>query len=842
MLDFVKTFIFLIKLLKKSMNNYIIILIYRCVVVIVMISKNIRYKLIIIFVFLFLILTLLVLLLNINNKLVVNNDSKLYISEIMSSNKTTITDLDNEYSDYIELYNDNDYDLNLSGYFLSDELTSEKKWVFPNIIIKSKEYLIVYASKKDKCDLSIRECHTNFKLNKKGEIISLLDKDGRILSKVKYKELNTDISYSLIDNKYKLTLGTPNTKNILNESDINNYNEKDIIINEVSINPEIIELRNLTGKDVDLSDYYIMDKSNIKYEFKDIIIKSNSYLTLYGSDVPSVDNNKIYLGFRINNSNEILYLYKNNKLIDKFNVGKLNNNISKGRNDDLKTVIYKDITVGAYNSKNEYLGFSLTPDFSINDIYVEKGNKIELTTTDNSQIYYTLDGSTPTNKSIIYKEPITINKDTIIKAITYKDGYIESDVVSRTYLIGRKHNLPVISISTNDNYLYGKNGIFVQGNNANSNYPYYGANFWEDIEVPISFEFYEEGKLGLNFNCGMKIFGGWSRGEAQKSVAVYLRKQYGLQEITYPFFEDNVNTFTKFILRSGGQDFGYLKIKDAFLQETIDGQMDIDKQDYRPVVVYFNGKYYGIYNIREKTDKTYVERHYGYDETQIDFIEKNDGVTAGTIDEYNKLLNYVKTANINTDEAYDYLDSQIDLQELVNYWVVETYFDQFDPMNIKFYKPYDGKWRWILFDLDQTLFSYSYKTIKWDLPFKPYAHGNGYYLNTTLMSNLIKNNKFRELYIETFAYHLNNTFKPDRMNQILDKMVKEYEDEMPYHIDRWYQESIKVSTYTLDNINEWYKNINYLKKQLKERHNIAINTIKEGLDLTDEEYKRYFKR
>jgi hypothetical protein len=79
------------------------------------------------------------------------------------------------------------------------------------------------------------------------------------------------------------------------------------------------------------------------------------------------------------------------------------------------------------------------------------------------------------------------------------------------------------------------------------------------------------------------------------------------------------------------------------------------------------------------------------------------------------------------------------------------------------------------------------------------------------------------------------------MNQILDKMVKEIESEMPYHIDRWYKESIKVSTYTLDNIDEWYSNINYLKKQLKERHAIALKSIKEGLDLTNEEYKKYFK-
>jgi len=584
----------------------------------------------------------------------------------------------------------------------------------------------------------------------------------------------------------------------------------------------------------------LKDKNGNEYHFKDAKIKPNSYLVVYGSDEASINNNRIYIGFKINNNNEILYLYNNNNLIDTFVVGKINEKVSKGRNNLLETVIYKDITIGKVNSEKYYRDYAISPTFSFNDCYVEKGTKIELTTDEYSQIYYTLDGSIPTNKSKKYNGEIVINGTTVIKAISYRDGYIESDVVSRTYLIGREHTLPVISISTASNNLYGNNGIFTKGNNANSYYPYKGANFWKDIEVPISFEFYEQGKLGISFNCGMKVFGGWSRGEAQKSVAIHLRKKYGIQEISYPFFEDNVNTFTKFILRSGGQDFGKLKLKDAFLQESLDGQMDIDKQDYRPVVVYYNGKYFGIYNIREKTETSYVERHYGYDKSEIDFIEKNSNVLAGSIDDYNKLLNYVKKADMKSTETYEYLDSQIDLQELANYWVVETYFDQFDPMNIKFYKTPNGKWRWILFDLDQTFFSYSYKKIKWNLPFEPYAHGNGYYLNTTLMKYLYKNPQFTELYIKTFAYHLNNTFKPDRMIKILDEMVKEIEGEMPYHIKRWYNESVGVSSYTLRNIDDWYSNISYLKKQLKERHAIALKTIKSGLKLTNEEYNKYF--
>ena len=774
---------------------------------------------------------------SLSNKKLINGD--IYITEIMPINKSTIMDSDNEYSDYIEIYNSKDTEVNLKGYFLSDTVTSSKKWEFPEIIIKPNEYLVIFASGKNKCNTTTRECHTNFKLGGKGETISLLNSDGFVISKVKYDAIDKDTAYSLIDNNYELTIGTPYKENQNIKKEDNN--KKDVIINEVTINnPESIELKNVTDKDIKLDGYYLEDKSGAKYEFKDISIKANSYLVVYASDKKEIKDNKIYIGFKVNNSKEILYLYKNSKLIDTFNVGRVKEGISKGRNDKGDIVVYKDITMGSKNSSKYYDGFSLTPAFSINGGYVEKNTKVKLISNDDSTIYYTTDGSTPSTKSKKYSDEINITNTTVIRAIAYKDNYIESEIESRTFVVGRKHDLPVISISTDSNNLFGSKGIFTKGPNAKSSYPYYGANFWKDIEVPISFEYYENGEMGLNFNAGMKVFGAWSRGEAQKSVAIYLRKKYGLQEITYPFFTDNVNTFTKFILRSGGQDFGKLKLKDAFLQQTVVGQMDLDIQDYRPVVVYFNGKYYGIYNIREKVDTTYVERHLGVKEGEFDFIEKNSGVKSGSITEYNKLLDYVKKTDMKKDGVYEYLDSQIDLQELANYWVVETFYDQFDPINIKFYKTKEGKWRWILFDLDQSFFSYSYTRIKWNLPFYPYAHGNNYYLNTTLMNRLIKNPKFRELYIKTWAEHLKTTFKPDRLNKILDKMVNEIKSEMPYHIKRWVNESY-VGMYTLHSMSEWNYNISYFKKQLKERYNIALNNIKGGLGLTDAEYKKYFK-
>lgn len=781
------------------------------------------------------------------------NSGKLYINEVMAGNSNTIQDKYGKYSDYIEIYNDYDYDIDLSNYYLSDNYFNAKKWSFPKVIIKKNSYLVVFATGKNNNEK--QEIHTNFKLSKSGETITLSDKSGKRLSRVHYSETSNDTSYGYNGKEYVYYYeGTPGKENdgnysfapISETTNISSDNlksknvENELIINEVSLKNEEIEIKNTTDEEIELINYYIIDKNGNKANLPNVVIEPNGYFVIYGSDNYSYINSKLYIGFHLNNHSEKLFLYKDDIKVDEFNVGKLTTDVSVGINDDGKRVYYKEKTIGSKNGDSYYLGYTSVPVFNINGGYVEKGTKVEIDVPDNVTIYYTIDGSFPNSDSIKYENSIEINSTTIIKAVAYKDNYIESETISRTFVVGREHELPVISIQTENDKLFGSSGILTRGNNASSSYPYYGANFWSDEEVKASFELYEDGKLGISFVCGIKVFGGWSRGEAQKSMSINLRKEYGLSEFSYPLFDGNNNTFKKIVLRNGGQDFGKLKLKDAFFQEVLDGQMDIDKQDYKFVVVYINGEYFGIYNIREKTDTTYVERHYNVDKNDIDFIEKNDDVKSGSMDDWNDLINYVKTADMNSDEVYDYLDTQVDLQELANYWIVETFFDQFDPINIKRYKVKDGKWRWILFDLDQTFFSTSYTTVKFNLPFVPYAHGNNYYLDTTLMSYLRKNPKFRKLYIETFAYHLKTTFKPERMENILDSMVNEIKNEMPYHIDRWYAESVGVSSYTLRGIDDWYNNISYLKKQLNERYNITLRTIKDGLNLTEEEYNYYF--
>ena len=129
--------------------------------------------------------------------------SKLYISEIMASNSYTVQDEDGDYSDYIEIYNGYNYSINLDGYYLSDSEFETNKWMISNITIEPKQYILIFASGKNK------EYHTNFKLSSEGEVLTLTDNTGNIISKITYSEMQNDVSYGYHKGKYIYTTLLP---------------------------------------------------------------------------------------------------------------------------------------------------------------------------------------------------------------------------------------------------------------------------------------------------------------------------------------------------------------------------------------------------------------------------------------------------------------------------------------------------------------------------------------------------------------------------------------------------------------------------------------------------------
>ena len=140
------------------------------------------------------------------------NNGKLIINEVMASNTKTLADKENNYSDWIELYNGYDFDINLEGYHLADKEFDTKIWMFPSITIKKKSYLLIYASGKGTCNQN--ECHTNFKLSSNGEVVTLSYKDDSIISRIKFERTKPDTSYGYLRNRYVyFYTPTPGEKN-----------------------------------------------------------------------------------------------------------------------------------------------------------------------------------------------------------------------------------------------------------------------------------------------------------------------------------------------------------------------------------------------------------------------------------------------------------------------------------------------------------------------------------------------------------------------------------------------------------------------------------------------------
>ena len=737
-----------------------------------------------------------------------NSNYQLEITEYMTNNISYKKSFNNKFYSLIEIHNKDDRDINLKGFYLTDKEDNNIKYVFPDIEIKKDDYLIVYASGLDR--VSENEIHTNFKLNNNDGVLVFSDPNKALIQKIRLEKLDANMSMGLYKDKWhiysKPTLGSINTLD---------YGQKDIkklvAINEVSIYPnEAVELHNLTDSDIKLSNYELSDKSGVKYKLDGYTIKSNGYLIL----------NEKTLGFGINNSNEILYLTFDGQIIDTFDVNKLTGNISTGITDN-KKVYYKNITLGSKNSNVIYSGFSNSPIFNIDGGYVDKGTEVTISTNDNSEIYYTTNGSFPNKNSTKYTKPIIINQTMVIKAISYKDGYIESDIVSRTFKTDRKHDIAYVSISSSYDNLFGGYGLL--------------SNYTSNAEKKVSVEFYEaSGKLGISFDADAKISGMDSRKEPQKSISLYLRKKYGQNFVNYPFFETNdYHEYSSILLRNAGEDPKGVRIMDAAISRIIDKEMDIDVQAYRPVAVYINGSYYGMYNLREKLNGDYVESKFNIDNDNISLIKYSTPVKGNTSD-YNKIVNYINNHNPASSEVYEYIKTQIDVEELINYMIVESFFGNTDLGNIRYWKAENGKWRWMLYDMDWSLWNMG---LDMGYPIKSGRIPTATYLYSAIgiTRKLYQNKEFKDLYLKSVAKYLKSTFKPERMNKIVDDLAKEIENEMTYHIARWGSSYGRLSSMWL-----WKNNIKNFKNTLTTRYNRVINNLKIYFNLSNNEYQTYF--
>ena len=328
----------------------------------------------------------------------------------------------------------------------------------------------------------------------------------------------------------------------------------------------------------------------------------------------------------------------------------------------------------------------------------------------------TKDGSIPTKNSSAFNSDMKIETSTVLRCAAFQEGMLTTEVVTNTYFIGETVNMPVVAVSVDPEFFkkYYKN---TKGGEPDMDCDQmYAPNecFPDDSgELPVHVEYFEKGskskEKAWEVDGGISLMGGWSRMERKKSVAIVMKEEYGGTWLKYPLFETRKGVNDKykgFNLRNNGNRFVSDYFADALGGAILEGS-GVDYQRSRQVVVFYNGEYRGIHDMRERFNKNFVETNYGIDASSVTFL-KHLGVKVeasnGTTDEYIAMLEYAAAHDFSTDnDAYLSMTQLMDMGNFANYMLAEMYLHNGDwpNNNVRVWKaPESPLWKFMIYDLD----------------------------------------------------------------------------------------------------------------------------------------------
>ena len=824
----------------------------------------------------------------------------LVINEICASSITTLRDEDGEYPDWIELHNTSNKAIDLSNYALSDDPDSLVKWRFPQgSVIEPGGYFVVYASGKDRAGVNGGWPHAGFKLRSDGETVILADIQGRMLDLVTYDLLEADTSWGRDESGaagFKTftqpTPGLPNTRTgeVAMDTALCLANASGLYITEVMtgnksvVGPNVknpydyIEIYNMSGQAVNLKGYGLSDniKKPRKWQLPDITLENNSYLIVY-CDTTQTTKDGVYYFTNYNLAKEgetVCLSTPSGEILDKVVVPQLYDNISFGRTlGQAGLFYYSNATPGSENGLG-FTGFAETPVINVaGGLYerpLEGSTAVTISIPPDSVVRYTTDGSDPTESSPAYTGPIEIRKNTVVRARSFRDGVEPSQVVSQTYLISVYHTMPVICLTTApDNMWNEENGMFADGpllDRETQERPWDNATYWKKDWFGGWVEYYDEsGVQQLSQGMTFRVMGQFSLDMPQKSLYIKADGQYGKSSFDYALFDDRPYTsYSSFVLRNGGQDGLFSRVIDGMQARLIDQSgSTVATQAWKPVIVYINGEYWGHYNMRERAGVKTVAQHEGWDNPDdIDMLESDglssDQINQGSRHDYQKLYDYVKEHDLVKDQkAYEYVVSQIDVDNMIDYFAFRSFFGDTDPGNIRFYRntktgdPEDAKWRYLFYDSDWGFFSVttgSKNKIVGGVEYMLREGGMGNYniKSNIFMSKLIKVPEIKDKFLRRYGELFQTVLTTENMTKLFNEMILEIKPEMQMHMQRWAAEvHPKVSFDQPKNpeggYNYWVSRVERMLERIFPRRPYYIwQEIISYFDLTPEQMVAYF--
>ena len=641
-----------------------------------------------------------------------------------------------------------------------------------------------------------------------------------------------------------------------------------IYINEISPNgtnfqdenenyEDWIELYNANNFDVSLGGLYLTDDYDelLQWQISEqAVIPANGYLVIFADE--ETDEGGLHANFKLGANGEELALVQvlNNEIviIDSLEYSAVPFKASTGRTIDGGNdwMIFGESTPLASNENADL--YLAVPVISLaNGIYTGS-ESVTITHPDPAvTIRYTTDGSIPGNSSDSYNNPITIDESGSLRAVAFRSGYAASEPATASYLFNVDHDLPVLHIVTDpDNLFDDEIGIYTVGTNGVA-FDFCGdaeeANYnQDDWERPANLTLYKsDNSQAFQVNAGIQIGGSCSREQALKSLNIYLRSnQYGDKDIDYKLFPGkDYKKYKRLKLRNSGQDFRSTMFRDAAVHDILHRVPDMTFQAYQPAVIYINDEYWGIQNFREFYSDEYFDYEKDIKEEDLQLI-KNPSMGTQEIKEgddvhYRDLYYFVETNDLSQQVNYDYIKSQIDIDNFINYWISMCYIaaDDWPANNMLLYredKP-GGKWRYITVDTDASTNHYGVNSNTGHLRNKLAKIQNANAVtwpnrkeSTHFFRNLLENDEFKHEFTQRTCSFIHLAFDENDVLPIIDSLRLNIDSEMEDHIDRW-----KFDTPFLQDYDEWIEKVDKMKLFFEERPPYVRQHFRDTLGMGD---------
>jgi hypothetical protein len=627
----------------------------------------------------------------------------------------------------------------------------------------------------------------------------------------------------------------------------------------------------------------------------------NTYLIIFASENDNLGE-ELHANFKLSKEGETLSLYNHlGVLQDRYDSVLMKTDVSYGRpSQQAQQLAYFDQpSPGSANNTTAYPSLLEPPQLSHQSGFYADHLQVTLSHNESGVTFrYTLDGSEPSQYSPVYGSTMTfvnrenddnvvseiptnpgfdypfpgydedrantrgwlppvekVNKTNVLKVKAFKTGYLESESVAATYFINpetsNRYNLPVISLTAEmSDFFSDETGIYVYGTSgAEGNYNEHGRE-WERLTFMQYFE--NDGSLAFEQQLGVRIHGGGGRHSTIKNMRMYARDEYGKSSLKYKFFSNSgIKEFKRFMVRGPGHRPDCAPRDD--LADLLIQNLDMDVQHIQPVIVFLNGEYWGIHTIKERFDQKYLELKYGKKDDDY-VIMRNRGTLdsgeEGDDQPYIDLLDFVATSDMSQMENYEYVKTQLDIDNYLNYFTSEVFMGNVDWVNtnIKFwrYKGFDkstsglngldGKWRWFMFDFD-LVFGGSCKDITPTVNVLRNAFDPDYEEGSLLARRLKENNQFVYDFVNRMCDRMNSTFSENNFLLRLSEIDQMLSPHMLEHVKKWRYPSVSETLagreMEVPSLEQWNFILEGLQVYPAERKRKIIDHMQEQFLLSD---------